>query len=70
MKGKGASLMASDFLASEWGCLKSEDRTEYVHIPFILEYCSKVLTIDLEGRLAFYSRPAKIVMDISIVMIS
>ena len=36
-KDEGASLMASDFLTSEWGHLKSEDGTEYVHIPFILK---------------------------------
>ena len=27
-KGKGASLMPSEFLTIEWGRLESEDRTE------------------------------------------
>jgi len=27
-KGEGASIMTSDFLTSEWGCLTSEDGTK------------------------------------------
>jgi hypothetical protein len=61
-KGEGTSIMISDFLTSEWGCLTSADGTECVILSFDQIFIPQ-MHIDTE-MLGSYSRLGRIAMAI------
>src|SRR6266851_187248 len=62
-KGEGQSLMVSDFLTAEWGCLRTSDRC------IILYFLSSSLSLSnccTAGRLALYSNLERTAMGTSL----